>query len=558
MLKTKMKSRLPKYFLLLTMMALLSLFTVGFALANSGDLDFSRRIPDLSNFSADPIQAMLNDSRSADANSPTNCRYGVAPLDQRQKTWLETMGIGWFIDYNSYTNSSATAQKFNLIRIRQNRDSADPSIYLPSYRLVDPATPAQLVQRILSDQGQTWIIGNEPDRAGGQDDTYPEIYAEAYHDLYKLIKETDPAAQVAIAGLVQVTPGRLQYLDNVWEAYQTKYGETMPVDVWNAHIYILPETHSDCTTPNGIASVALGSDPGLAICEGKTFNDCTSTSDKIYCFAEHDNLVIFRDQVRAMRQWMKDNGQQNKPLIISEFGILFPYLVEGDGCYLQDELGNCFTRPRVQSFMQSTIEFFETATDGSMGYPQDDNKLVQQWLWFPLYHDYRINSLIGQSSDMLVDGYQDTTKYTDGDLNALNELGQYYRQEALNETLQPNLVVRADSPITIGSSVSTAFAVWVQNIGNTQATGPIRVTIYADANLTQVVGSAPIYTNVFGCGASTRKVYIQAGNLPDGEQNFWVKVDSNNLISETNEGDNVRQITARIFKSRVLLPVIVR
>ena len=42
----------------------------------------------------------------------------------------------------------------------------------------------------------------------------------------------------------------------------------------------------------------------------------------VYCFAEHDNMAIFDQQVRAMRTWMKNHGQQNKPLIISEYSLL--------------------------------------------------------------------------------------------------------------------------------------------------------------------------------------------------------------------------------------------
>ena len=555
--ETKTNFHLPKHIVLIIFIALLIFLAKGISMANRQPLDFSKKYPAPTNFSADPIQTLLDESRSADATIPVNCRYGVATGDQKQKTWLETMGIGWYIDYNLNSNNSATAQKFRIVRIKQNRDTFDSTLYLPSYRLTDPQTTQQLVANVLANPGQLWFIGNEPDRIWAQDDTNPEIYAQAYHDIYKLIKSADPSAKVANAGLVQVTPGRLQYLSRVWDSYQSKYGETMPVDVWNAHIYILSETQSDCKTPNGIANVALGSDLDLAMCEGKTANDCTSTSDRIYCIAEHDNLVIFRDQVRAMRQWMKEHGQQNKPLIISEFGILFPYIPEEGGCYIQDELGRCFDRPRVKAFMQNTLEFFETAVDSSIGYPEDDFKLVQQWLWFPLYHDYRSNSLIGQSSDMLVDDYQNS-KYADGDLNALNELGQYYREEAMNDTLQPNLVINSDSPTTIGSSVSTVFQVWVENHGNTQATGPIAVTIYADAALTQVVGTASIPKAIFGCGSTVRTVYINATNLPEGEHTFWVKVDPNNSITETNDNDNVAELTARISQSRILLPVIVR
>jgi hypothetical protein len=53
----------------------------------------------------------------------------------------------------------------------------------------------------------------------GQSDIYPEIYAQAYHDIYQFVKSCDATARVAIARVVEVTPGRQQYLEKVWQTY---------------------------------------------------------------------------------------------------------------------------------------------------------------------------------------------------------------------------------------------------------------------------------------------------------------------------------------------------
>ncbi len=42
---------------------------------------------------------------------------------------------------------------------------------------------------ISDNPGALWIVGNEPDRSGWQDDTMPDMYAVAYHDVYDFIKE---------------------------------------------------------------------------------------------------------------------------------------------------------------------------------------------------------------------------------------------------------------------------------------------------------------------------------------------------------------------------------
>ncbi len=152
--------------------------------------------------------------------------------------------------------------------------------------------------------GHTWLIGNEPD-VRWQDNTTPEAYAVAYHDAYHAIKQADPTARVAIAGLSQITPLRLAYLDRVWAHYAETYGEEMPVDVWNMHAFVLQEKPDDW---------GVDMPPGFE-----------PTSEGVaWTIEEHDDLGLVEEQVRRMRAWMAEHGQQEKPLWISEYGILMP------------------------------------------------------------------------------------------------------------------------------------------------------------------------------------------------------------------------------------------
>jgi len=43
-----------------------------------------------------------------------------------------------------------------------------------------------------------------------------------------------------------------------------------------------------------------------------------------------------------------------------------------------------FEPERVQHFMVGTYEFMLAATDKEIGYPADDNHLVQRWAWYSL------------------------------------------------------------------------------------------------------------------------------------------------------------------------------
>ncbi len=209
---------------------------------------------------------------------------------------------------------------------------------------------AQLGPIVDANPGSLWLIGNEPE-AIWQSCNTPQQYAEAYHQLHGFIKDRDPTAQVAIGGVVQPTPLRLQWLDRVLSHYQAVYGVPMQVDVWNIHMQILQELEDSwgCEIPCGLDAAA----------------------GRLYTVQDNDNIEVFRQLVVEFRTWMRDRGQRDKPLIISEYGVLMPV-----------EYG--FTPQRVSAFMDGTFNYLLAARDGDLGYPQDENRLVQRWLWYSL------------------------------------------------------------------------------------------------------------------------------------------------------------------------------
>jgi hypothetical protein len=219
--------------------------------------------------------------------------------------------------------------------------------YAPSQEAIETYARAQ--------PGTLWLIGNEPD-ASAQDCVTPQQYAQHYHELYNIIKGADPTAKIAIGGVVQATPLRLQYLDMILDEYATLYGVKIPVDVWNVHGFILQEKKNDwgCQIPCGIEGVDQGT---------------------LYTVDDHDNMTIFNQQIRDFRKWMKDHGERNKPLIVSEYGILMP-----------TDLG--FDEPRVEAFMLATFDYFLNTKSNELGYPADENRLVQAWAWYSLDDDH--------------------------------------------------------------------------------------------------------------------------------------------------------------------------
>ena len=98
----------------------------------------------------------------------------------------------------------------------------------------------EILTAVQNNPGSLWLIGNEPD-VKWQGNATPEQYAATYGPLYRAIKEADPTAQVAIGGVGQPTPLRIEYIERILAAYEAQYGEPMPVDVWNIHAFILRE-----------------------------------------------------------------------------------------------------------------------------------------------------------------------------------------------------------------------------------------------------------------------------------------------------------------------------
>ncbi|MBN1401832.1 MAG: hypothetical protein JXA74_13400 [Anaerolineae bacterium] len=206
--------------------------------------------------------------------------------------------------------------------------------------------------------GSLWLIGNEPD-VFSQDSCTPADYAERYHECYVRLKSQDPSARVSAAGIVQPSPLRLKWLDAVLQNYETGYGEPMPVDAWNIHVQILREVRDSwgCGVPPG-----LPDDYG----EDRQVND-------------NANVELFKEKIVLFRTWMQENGQRQKPLIISEYGVLMP---SGHG-YLggaNEQLGD----QMVKDFMSGTFDYCIQATDPHLGYTEDGDRLVQAWAWYSL------------------------------------------------------------------------------------------------------------------------------------------------------------------------------
>jgi hypothetical protein len=288
-----------------------------------------------------------------------------APTDPEH--WAQMLGSGWYLDWNVQSEPSSTnLDHWQMIRVHE--DCISPSI--------------EAIQTIAArNTGEVWVIGNEPDVIW-QDNITAIKYATTYHILYDSIKSADPTALIAVGGVSQATPIRLAYLDQVLEDYQNLFHESMPVDWWTVHGYVLREEKG---------SWGVDIPPGIDAIQGELRE-----------VDDHGRIDLFESQLRSFRQWMAENGYQHTPLALTEFGILMP-----------SSYG--FPEEMVARYLEQTFTWLSQVQDESSGYPSDGYHLVQRWAWFsvsdPTYVSSNLGDLSSGNLTIVGETFRDTVSF---------------------------------------------------------------------------------------------------------------------------------------------------
>lgn len=455
----------------------------------------------------------LTTPRSAVSNTPyPNCRFGVGLVGRNITDYdTGTLNAGWYLDWTTAKTPLRPhgIEYMQVIRLKQTG---------PTYTYTPSGSTLNAI--IAANPGAIWFIGNEMDRRTYQDEMLPEIYAQAYHDIYHLLKGQDPTCLVGVGGIVQPTPLRLEYLDKVLNTYSALYRVPLPTDIWNVHSFILRER--DESLPD---SWGAGIPPGSTALDGMLYN-----------LRDFDNMDIFRQRIVDFRQWMKGRGQQDKPLFVSEYGILLP-------SEYFDEDERYFDHERVKAFLYNTFGYFLNATDPSSGYPYDDNRLVQRWLWYSLNDTGYGGDLFDPTTKVIQALGQDYGSYT----SALTPFVDLQTVEVFSDP---------PAPFSTGEAVTLTLKALVSNVGNIaipdgQAIG---VSFY-DADSNTQIGAAQITGGLSGC-AGLATAQVTWTEVASGLHNVRVRVDPDNSIAESNEGNNDKTGSVLVATTRTLLPII--
>jgi len=413
------------------------------------------------------------------------CRFGIgAPWDIVRYP-VNDLRIGWYTNWGSTPRPDRPGGIEYLQMVRLGQTGPD------SYTSVPQGN--DLLGTVSANPGALWIIGNEPDRRKWQDSLEPGVYAHAYHDLYYQIKAADPTARIAAGSIVQPTPIRRQYLDMVLSSYQSRYGQAMPVDVWNIHAFILNEV--SC---NYFPKDCWGADvpPGIDVPEGMR-----------YSIEDSDNLAIFKQFIVDFRQWMADRGYKERPLIITEYGLLYQY----------------FPPTRVNAYMNATFDYLSTAA-GSTGYSADKGRLVQAWAWYSLA-DQSFGGWLYDPQTLLRSVHGDNfVAYTSALAPVVNLAPVKIRTE-------PVAGYRPDQQVRLVAQVSST--------GNITMYGPSLIRFYAGdpAQGGMPIGNDAVVLALNGCG-NTTDVAVIWNNPPMGASTVWAVVDPFNTTAESDETDN--------------------
>jgi hypothetical protein len=417
---------------------------------------------------------------------------GVSPTYGRITDYdVARLHIGWYTDW-LYSVQPPHPASLDYVQV------------IPVYKSGYPPDWNRLGQAIAANPGALWLVGNEPEGVW-QGNRTPAEYALIYGEVYRFVKGRDPTAQVAIGGVIEPTPLRLQWLDMVLADYQALYHKKMPVDVWNIHMQILrekgPPGCPDCWgagIPAGLAGITQG---------------------RLYEIPDNADPAIFRQLVREFRTWMNARGERNKPLIISEYGVLLPsdYFEAGEDAVL--------------NFMTDTFDYLLSATDAQLGYPADGNRLVQRWLWYSLNDapDNFNGGLFRHDDPTQITTFGETfAAYTAPLAASFTDL------TVRSVTVSPGLL-RAE-PLTVTVTAEVA------NLGNSAA-GPFSVAFYegdpADGGiLHKVVSLSELAVRYAEPDAVVSASWLTDAAVPTEKRRFYVLADAANSVAESNETNN--------------------
>jgi uncharacterized repeat protein (TIGR01451 family) len=239
--------------------------------------------------------------------------------------------------------------------------------------------------------------------------------------------------------------------------------------------------------------------------------------------AAHRNIVHFQTFTAALRAWMAAHGERNKPLINTEYGILYQYI----GSYY-------ITNAQVNSYMIASFDYLFNATDATTGYPADENRLVQSWVWYSLNDNAWNGNLFDPNSKTLTEFGTTWKNYINNPAKPLASLPSV-NLRVTNLKVEPN-----PANILPGEMITVTLKADISNSGNSATTTSDNIEVrfwdgIPHGSGSTLIGSPQILEDLAGCGRFTT---VQAAwpNRDARDHTWYVEVGP--IPNETNQSDN--------------------
>jgi hypothetical protein len=197
--------------------------------------------------------------------------------------------------------------------------------------------------------------------------------------------------------------------------------------------------------------------------------------------------------------------------------------------------------------MQDTFDFFLNETDSLIGYPYDENRLVQRWAWFSVNGDPAVwgGALFDPDTYALRPLGEDFQAYT-------TALTPTVDVAAAHVSVEPPVFWHADAPVT------ATLRMVVSNVGNISTTLPVTATFYdgpPGEPGTGLIGDARVITTgLCGC-ADYEVVEVEWPGLTAGAHRFYVTVESADDHNSTND---VVEGAVLVASHRSFLPLVLK
>jgi hypothetical protein len=232
---------------------------------------------------------------------------------------------------------------------------------------------------------------------------------------------------------------------------------------------------------------------------------------------------------------MKDRGYQDRPLVISEYGIL---LSQYHG----------FPHSVVRNYMLGSFDFMLNTKDSATGYPADDYRLVQQFAWFSLnYYEFDLTTYQGLNGNLF--------DHSSRQIKPLGVDFANYTSQITVRTIDLAMKSFQATPSTVNGGAPVTLQAAILNSGGVAAEGVTMRFYNGDPrNQGQLLGASSTFPQILPGCEQTQNVSFAWTPLQAGTYAIFAELVASNQSAESNQANNYAAQTVNVLTSATPTP----